>query len=125
MLTKLHLARMALRGLYDRARHPLDLDRQNIADYARGFGLSEQAIHDFLSANPTCVLIMPPEQFSAYAVFAPVLEGLKVGTTFRIEACRGGMTDVMMRPIAAGAGGEGWHGPHERPRVAAGRVEGP
>jgi 15-cis-phytoene desaturase len=106
-LTKLRLARMGVRGLYDCARRPLELDRQNIAAYARSFGLSGRAVHHFLHAVTTGVLFMPPEEFSAYAVFAPILEGLKVGMTFRVGAFKGGMTDVMVRPIAAAVAAKG------------------
>ena len=65
-LAKFRLARMAARGLYDCARRPLELDRRNIADYARSFGLSDRVVHDFLYAVTTGVLFMPPEEFSAY-----------------------------------------------------------
>jgi 15-cis-phytoene desaturase len=99
-LTKLRLARMMVRGLIDCHRRPLELDRRDIASYARSFGLSARAVHDVLHTLTTGVLFMPADQFSAYAVFAPVLEGLKGGMTFRVGAFTGGMTDVMIRPLA-------------------------
>src|SRR5207249_3085990 len=83
---KLRLLRMGLCGVADCARRPEELDRQNVADYARSFGLSDRVVHDFLHAMTAGVLFMPPQEFSAYAVFAPIVEGLKAGLTFRVGA---------------------------------------
>lgn len=99
-LAKLALAYMGAGGLRECAARPLDLDKENIYDYARRSGVSERVCRRLLAALTQGVLFMPPEEFSAYAVFAPVLEGLKNGMTFRVGAFKGGMTDVMVRPIA-------------------------
>jgi 15-cis-phytoene desaturase len=99
-MAKLAFSYMTACGLRECAAHPLKLDRSDIFDYARRSGVSEAVCRRLLAAVTQGVLFMPPERFSAYAVFAPVLEGLKNGLTFRVGAFRGGMTDVMMRPIA-------------------------
>jgi 15-cis-phytoene desaturase len=101
---KLALAYMGAGGLRECAAHPLELDKQNVDDYARRSGVSERVRRRLLAAVTQGVLFMPPESFSAYAVFAPVLEGLKNGLTFRVGAFTGGMTDVMIRPIADAVG---------------------
>jgi 15-cis-phytoene desaturase len=100
-LAKLALGYMGASGLRECAAHPLDLDRQTIDDYARRSGVSAWVRRRLLAAMTQGVLFMPPEEFSAYPVFAPVLEGLKNGMTFRVGAFKGGMTDVMIRPVAA------------------------
>ncbi|MDB5311604.1 MAG: Carotene 7,8-desaturase [Gemmataceae bacterium] len=100
-LAKLALTYMGAGGLRECAAHPLELDGQNVYDYARRSGVSEWVCRRLLAAVTQGVLFMPPEEFSAYAVFAPVLEGLKSGMTFRVGAFKGGMTDVMIRPIAS------------------------
>src|SRR5215212_2423499 len=100
-LAKLAMAYMGAGGLRECAAHPLELDRQNVDDYARRSGVSRRVRRRLLAALTQGVLFMPPEEFSAYAVFAPVLEGLMNGMTFRVGAFKGGMTDVMIRPIAS------------------------
>lgn len=99
-LSKLALGYMGAAGLRDCAHWPLELDSQNIYDYARRSGVSEWVCRRMLAAMTQGVLFLPPEEFSAYSVFAPVLEGLKNGLTFRVGAFTGGMTDLMIRPIA-------------------------
>lgn len=99
-LAKAALAYMGACGLSDCVRHPDKLDRQSVFDYARLCGVPDQVCRQFIAAFTAGVLFMPPEEFSAYAVFAPIVEGLKSGMTFRIGAFNGGMTDVMIRPIA-------------------------
>jgi 15-cis-phytoene desaturase len=99
-LAKLALAYMGAGGVREAAAHPLQLDEQNVFDYARRSGVSERVCRRLLAALTQGVLFMPPEEFSAYAVFAPVLEGIKNGMSFRVGAFKGGMTDLMIRPIA-------------------------
>jgi 15-cis-phytoene desaturase len=106
-LAKAALAYMGARGLKDCALRPEKLDRQNVSDYARKCGVSDRVIRRFVAAFTTGVLFMPPEEFSAYAVFAPTVEGLKAGMTFRVGAFKGGMTDVMIRPVAASVEAKG------------------
>src|SRR5215218_1091022 len=101
-LAKLALAYMGASGLRECAAHPLELDKQTIDDYARRSGVSKWVRQRLLAAVTQGVLFMPPEEFSAYPVFSPVLEGLKNGMTFRVGAFRGGMTDVLIQPIASG-----------------------
>jgi 15-cis-phytoene desaturase len=98
---KAALAVMGARGLRDCARSPLELDEHNIADYARQHGVSETTITRLLQAMTAGVLFMPAEQFSAYPVFAPILEGVRNLLTFRVGAFKGGMSEVMIHPIAA------------------------
>jgi 15-cis-phytoene desaturase len=99
-LAKLALAYMGASGLRECAAHPLELDKQTIDDYACRSGVSKWVRQRLLAAVTQGVLFMPPEEFSAYPVFSPVLEGVKNGPTFRVGAFKGGMTGVMIRPIA-------------------------
>lgn len=98
---KLRLALFGMRGVARCIRSPHTLDRQNVAQAAREAGVSRQIIDDVLHTSTSAVLFLPADRFSMYAMFSPVVEGLKRGMTFRIGAFNGGMTDVMMRPIAA------------------------
>jgi 15-cis-phytoene desaturase len=106
---KARLIAMGTAGVSAYWSDPLNLDRYSLAEYARRFGISSKVIQDVLLAMTAGVFFMPVEEYSAYATFAPVAEGLKRGMTFRIGAFKGGMTEVMIRPIVRaieGLGGE-------------------
>jgi 15-cis-phytoene desaturase len=96
---KAKLAAMAIAGIRDYWRNPAQLDRVSLAEYAQSFKVSARVIQDVLLAMTAGVFFMPVEEYSAYATFAPVAEGLKRGLTFRIGAFKGGMSEVMIRPI--------------------------
>src|SRR3954447_18160597 len=98
---KLRLAAMGAAGIRDYWLKPMELDRLSLAEYAEKFGVSPRVIQEVLLAMTAGVFFMPVEDYSAYATFAPVAEGLKLGMTFRVGAFKGGMTDVMIRPIVA------------------------
>jgi 15-cis-phytoene desaturase len=102
LLEKPKLAAMAAAGCAKAVSDPHGLDGQSIADYARQFGVSEDIVQRFVSTATQAVLFLPASEFSAYAVFAPTVEGLKHGMTFRLGAFKGGMTEVMIRPIVRG-----------------------
>lgn len=97
---KLKLALMGASGIIRCLTDPRRLDQVTIASYAATFGVSKRTIHDTLHALTTGVFFLPADTYTAYASHSPVVEGLKRGMTFRVGAFNGGMTDVMMRPIA-------------------------
>nr|MBA3483713.1 FAD-dependent oxidoreductase [Pirellulales bacterium] len=97
---KAKLAAMAAAGTALAIANPLKLDQLSIAQYAAQWGVSDDVIRRVISTSTQAVLFLPANRFSAYAAFGPVLEGLKHGMTMRIGAFNGGMTDVMMKPIA-------------------------
>lgn len=96
---RLRLVRMAMHGLYDAMRYPEQLDAVSIAAYARRFKVGEQTIRKILQPLTQGVFFLPPEEYSAYATFSPVLAGLKNGGTFRVGAFRDGMSDVLIQPL--------------------------
>lgn len=81
------------------ASAPLELDQVSIAQYAREWKLSEQIIERVISTSTQAALFLPAEEFSAFAAFAPVMEGAKRGMTMRLGAFNGGMTDLMINPL--------------------------
>lgn len=97
---KAALLAMGARGLRDCANDPEALDRMSIAEYARKHGVSDETVYRFIHTLTAGVLFLPADRFSAYAAFAPVLEGVKRGMTMGIGAFNGGMTEVMIAPIA-------------------------
>lgn len=97
---KMRLLAMGAAGMTRSILHPKDFDKTDIASYARGFGIEENIIDDVIHTLTTGVFFLPASSYSAYASFAPAVEALKRGLTFRIGAFNGGMTDVMINPIA-------------------------
>jgi 15-cis-phytoene desaturase len=97
---KAKLAMMAAAGVAKCIAAPLALDQVSIAAYARSFGVRPEIIQRVLSTTTQAVLFLPAEEFSAYAAFAPVVEGLKRGMPMRIGAFNGGMTELMTGPLA-------------------------
>jgi 15-cis-phytoene desaturase len=100
-LEKAKLGMMAAAGVAKCIATPHALDRVSIAAYARSFGVQPKIIQRVLSTTTQAVLFLPAEEFSAYAAFAPVVEGLKRGMPMRIGAFNGGMTELMTGPLAS------------------------
>lgn len=98
---KVRFAAFTVAGISRCLRDPSRLDHISLAEYAAGFGISHDALHRALFTSTQAILFLEADRFSAYAAFAPVVEGLKHFMTFRIGAFNGGMSDVMMKPIAA------------------------
>jgi 15-cis-phytoene desaturase len=83
------------------ATDPLGLDQVSLAQYAAEFGVSDDVINRVLSTSTQAILFLPANEFSAYAALSPAAQAVKHGMTMRIGAFNGGMTDVMIDPIAA------------------------
>jgi 15-cis-phytoene desaturase len=98
-LDKAKLALMGTAGVAKCVANPNGLDRLSIAAYARRFGVRPKIVQRVLSTTTQAVLFLPAEEFSAYAAFAPVVEGLKRGMPMRIGAFNGGMTEMMTAPL--------------------------
>jgi 15-cis-phytoene desaturase len=97
---KARLAAFSAAGLTKCLADPSGLDSESIADFARTFGISAETIRDLISTATQAILFLPAEQFSAYAAFSPVMEAAKSLFAMRIGAFKGGMTEVMIQPIA-------------------------
>lgn len=96
---RVRLLRMLLHGLYDCMYYPEKLDEVDSAVYARRYGTTDASIHKIFQPLTQGVFFLPTEEYSAYGTFAPILAGLRNGGTFRVGAFRGGMSDVLIRPI--------------------------
>jgi 15-cis-phytoene desaturase len=97
---KAKLAAMATAGMLRCASDPLGLDRISLGQYASEYGVSDDVIRRVLSTTTQAILFLPVESFSAYAALSPAAQGIKHGMTMRIGAFNGGMTEVMIEPIA-------------------------
>jgi 15-cis-phytoene desaturase len=96
---KLRMAVMGGAGLACTATSPHGLDNCSIAEFCRRYGISNETIQRVVSTSTQAILFLPADRFSAYAAFAPVLEGVKHGLTMRIGAFKGGMSQVMIDPL--------------------------
>jgi 15-cis-phytoene desaturase len=127
-LDKAKLAAFSTAGCTKAVSDPLGLDTVSIADYAVQFGVSQDVIGRVISTATQAVLFLPAAEFSSYAVFAPTVEGIKHGMTFRLGAFKGGMTEVMIAPIVKAIEGRGGKVSAEtavsRLMIADGRVVG-
>jgi 15-cis-phytoene desaturase len=97
---KAKLAAFGTAGMARCVKDPIEFDTLSIAEYAAEFGISQQVIEQVLSTSTQAILFLPADRFSAYAAFAPVVESVKHGLTMRLGAFKGGMTEVMINPIA-------------------------
>jgi 15-cis-phytoene desaturase len=88
-------------GLLEYFTDPATLDRSTVADKARQYGVSDNAIRHLLVPLTSGLYFLPPERYSAYAFFGLLGPYLPQLYTARIGAFRGGMTEVMAGPVAA------------------------
>jgi 15-cis-phytoene desaturase len=86
-------------GILDFVRNPGGFDDISVVEYARRYGVEEKTLRKIMHPLTQGVFFIPPEEYSAYATFAPIVAGLKRGGTFRVGAFRGGMSDVLIAPI--------------------------
>jgi hypothetical protein len=111
VLDKLRLAHMGLRGIVGAMRGGKTTEKIDMATFARQSGLSDRAMRDVLLPMTAGPLFLPPEEFSAYQTFLPVLEGLKIGVPAgslqRRHDRRDDATDRRCRRAARRRGGDG------------------
>lgn len=99
--SKIKSARLGIAGLAATIFNPNSLDRISIADYARRYSMSEDLIKRLVFTLTQGVFFLSAQDYSAYAAFAPVLEGIKRGLTFRVGAFKGGMSEVLIAPLVS------------------------
>lgn len=97
---KLSLIPFFLNGFKDYLTNPKKLDTYNLREYARKYGVSEDAFHYVLVPLSTGLYFLPPERYSAYVFFGLFAPGIPKFYKMRIGAFLGGMTEVMCQPMA-------------------------
>ncbi|OQP07145.1 carotene 7,8-desaturase [Geobacillus sp. 46C-IIa] len=97
---KLSLLPFFIRGLYDSLVRPHELDRLSVLDYARQCGVSSEAVTWLVKPLTTGIFFLPIERFSAYVFFGLMRPAVPRFYRMQIGAFLGGMTEVMMKPIA-------------------------
>lgn len=97
---KLSLIPFFLNGFKDYLTRPKKLDTYSIREYAKKYGVSEDAFHYVLIPLSTGIYFLPPERYSAYVFFGLFAPAIPKFYKMRIGAFLGGMTEVMCQPVA-------------------------
>jgi 15-cis-phytoene desaturase len=122
------LMRITSAGLAEYLRDPENLDRLSITQYAKAHGASDNLINTVIWSLSGGLFFIPPERYSAYAFFTLMWASFKRSYASRLAIFKGGMTDVMCKPIMDAIiqrGGElRLNTPAERLLVEEGRVVG-
>lgn len=115
-------------GLHEYFLSPWRLDQVSVAEQARAYGVTENAINRVLVPLTAGVFFLPPERYSAYAFFGLLGPYFHQLTSLRVGAFTGGMTEVMAAPLAEAimrnGGSVRTNAAAERLVIDEGRVEG-
>lgn len=125
---KASLAAFFTAGLVDYAFSRMALDNNTVYEYAKKRGVPEEAITNMLVPLTEGIFFLPPDRYSAMVLFGLLAPGVKRPHTLRVGSFKGGMTEVMCKPIADAiiAKGASLHTESEVERLAVenGRVTG-
>lgn len=97
---RLSLAPFFLNGFKDYFKRPDQLDRISVKEYAQKYKVSNNAYHLVLIPLTAGVFFLPPERFSAYALFGLLAPTLTRFYKMRMGAFLGGMSDLVANPMA-------------------------
>lgn len=97
---KIALVRMLSAGLRDYLAQPQELDAVTVEQYARRHGLDDRTILRVLTPLTEGLFFVPPQEYSAYNFLGLIAPNLRGVEKTRIGAFRGGMSDVLIEPIA-------------------------
>jgi 15-cis-phytoene desaturase len=108
---KLSLQPFFVSGLEDYSERPAWLDGRSVTEYARAHGVSARALERVLVPLTAGLFFVPPERYSALAFFALASPAVMRLRDLRVGAFKGGMTEVLINPIASAfqrRGGQIW-----------------
>jgi 15-cis-phytoene desaturase len=97
---KLSLSKFIALGLKKYKQDPLELDQHNIRDFAIESGLSQELITKIVTPLSSGLFFLPPQEYSAYVFFGTIAPYLSRMYALKIGAFAGGMTEVLINPIA-------------------------
>jgi 15-cis-phytoene desaturase len=97
---KWKLMRITSAGLAEYLKYPDHLDTMSIAQYFKAHGASDNLINTVVWSLSGGLFFIPPERYSAHAFFSLMWVSTKRSLTSRVAIFKGGMTDVMCKPIA-------------------------
>lgn len=97
---KVSLGKMFAAGAKEYIAAPENLDKIPVLAFAQKHDVSEQAIHRLLVPLTEGIFFLPIKKYSMYNLMGLFMPYLKSLAKLRIGAFMGGMTEVMMRPMA-------------------------
>jgi 15-cis-phytoene desaturase len=97
---KLSLGGMFAAGVKDYELHPSKLDGISVLEYAKKHGVSDKVINRALRPMTEGVFFMKIDKYSAYNLFGLLVPFLPRIIKARVGAFTGGMSEVMMQPLA-------------------------
>jgi len=97
---KLSFTHFLTRGLVDYANRPRELDLKSVLDYARELDVHAEVISKLLEPLVSGIYFVPASHLSAYVFMALIAPYLDNVATMGVGAFAGGMTEVMMEPLA-------------------------
>ncbi len=97
---KLQIAQFFLAGVRDYQTEPEKLDQITVTEYAEKHGLNRKIINRLLTPLTAGIFFIPPERYSAFAFFGLFAPFLSRTPRIGVGAFKGGMTEVLVNPIA-------------------------
>lgn len=97
---KLSLSAFFVSGIKEYITDPEKLDSLSVLQYAKKLKLSKNVITKILVPLTAGIFFLPPERYSAYALFGLVVPYLPTIAKIGEAAFKGGMTEVMSKPLA-------------------------
>lgn len=98
---KLSLGKMFAAAIKDYSADQLSLDEITVLAYAQKHGVTEQAIQRMLIPITEGIFFLPISEYSMFNLMGLFMPYLKTLPKLRVGAFMGGMSDVMMEPMAA------------------------
>lgn len=125
---KLSILRMMTAGMKDYITRPDELDRITVDTYAKRHGVTQQAMSRLLVPMTEGIFFLPMDRYSMFNLMGLAMPYLSTLPQLRVGAFAGGMSEVMMKPMAKfiedHGGNVQTNSPVEELLVRAGRVRG-
>lgn len=96
---KVNFVKFVLWGLYDYYFHPIYLDTFTVAEYAKKHKVTKTVYDRFLIPFTEGIFFLSIEKYSAFALFSTLGPYLPSIYKMRLGAFKGGMSDVLIKPI--------------------------
>jgi 15-cis-phytoene desaturase len=97
---KLSIMKMMAAGAKDYVANPKELDRITVLKYAEAHGVTEAAMQRVLVPMTEGIFFMPMDRYSMFNLMGLAMPYLGTLPKLRVGAFKGGMTEVMMQPMA-------------------------
>jgi len=97
---KLSMTKFFILGFIDYTFNPKELDNYSILEYAKKHNIDKNVIDYIITSLSTGIFFLPKEKYSAKLFFGIFYPGIFRMFKLRVGAYKGGMSDVISRPLA-------------------------